>query len=171
MRRASRTGCAMLLLAAAAVAPAACGENDDDRDRDAPVDIRGVGLMSGNSTAQFANCRDWRGGSVKRRYATIEDIRGQLTPQSSKSAESDLSDEDAYRIFQRVCAAGYSDSCGSTSSTPTPRPSRRSPLTRAKPIRRPERFERPPPVVVEARWHARESRRECSARARAGMHA
>ncbi len=102
----------MLLLAAAAVALPACGANDDGaagRDRDAPVDIRGVGLMSGNSTAQFANCRDWHGGSVERRYATIRDIRGQLTPQSSKSAESDLSDEAAYRIFQRVCATGFSD--------------------------------------------------------------
>jgi hypothetical protein len=90
----------------------ACGANDDDaagRDRDGPVDIRGVGLVRGNSTAQFANCRDWRGGSVRRRYATIEDIRGQLTPQSSESAASDLSDEEAYRIFQRVCANGFSD--------------------------------------------------------------
>ena len=90
-----RTGLTVLVLAAAAVGLPACGANDDGdgaagRDRDASVDIRGVGLMSGNSTAQFANCRDWRGGSVKRRYATIEDIRGQLTPQSSKSAESDL---------------------------------------------------------------------------------
>ena len=100
----------MLALAAAAVALPACGGTDDDRrDSHAPVDIRGVGLMSGNSTAQFANCRDWRDGSVKRRYATIEDIRGQLTPQSSKSAESDLSDQDAYQIFQRVCATGFSD--------------------------------------------------------------
>jgi hypothetical protein len=98
----------MLVLAAVAL-PACGGTDDDGLDRDAPVDIRGVGLMSGNSTAQFANCRDWRGGSVKRRYATIEDIRGQLTPQSSKSAVSDLSDKDAYRIFQRVCAAGFSD--------------------------------------------------------------
>ena len=73
------------------------------------MDIRGVGRMSGNSTAQFANCRDWRGGSEKRRYATIEDIRGQLTPQSSESAVSDLSDDEAYRIFQRVCASGFSD--------------------------------------------------------------
>ena len=109
----SRTGLAMLVLTAAAVGLPACGGNDDGRDagrdRDRPVDIRGVGLMSGNSTAQFANCRDWRGGSVKRRYATIEDIRGQLTPQSSKSAASDLSDEQAYRIFQRVCANGFSD--------------------------------------------------------------
>jgi hypothetical protein len=46
---------------------------------------------------------------VKRRYATIEDIRGQLTPQSSKSAESDLSDENAYRLFQRVCTTDFSD--------------------------------------------------------------
>jgi hypothetical protein len=109
----SRTGLTVLVLAAAAVALPACGGTDHDGaargDRDAPVDIRGVGLMSGNSTAQFANCRDWRGGSVKRRYATIEDIRGQLTPQSSKTAESDLSDDDAYRIFQRVCATSYSD--------------------------------------------------------------
>jgi hypothetical protein len=109
----SRNGLTMLVLAAAAVALPACGGTDHDgaadRDKDASVDIRGVGLMSGNSTAQFANCRDWRGGSVKRRYATIEDIRGQLTPQSSKSAESDLSDEDAYRIFQHVCSNDYSD--------------------------------------------------------------
>jgi hypothetical protein len=100
----------MLVLAAAAIALPACGGTDEDgRDRETPVDIRGVGLMSGNSTAQFANCRDWRGGSVKRRYATIEDIRGQLTPQSSKSAESDLSDENAYRLFQRVCTTDFSD--------------------------------------------------------------
>ena len=110
----SRTGLMLVLTAAAAVALPACGANDGDdgsagRDRDAQVDIRGVGLMSGNSTAQFANCRDWRGGSVERRYATIEDIRGQLTPQSSKSAVSDLSDEQAYRIFQRVCANEFSD--------------------------------------------------------------
>ncbi len=103
----------MLVLAAVAAALPACGGSDDDaaagRDGDAAVDIRGVGLMSGNSTAQFANCRDWRGGSVKRRYATIEDIRGQLTPQTSESAESDLSDDEAYRIFQRVCANDFSD--------------------------------------------------------------
>ena len=107
----SRSGRAMLVLAAAVVALPACGADDDgaSRDEGAPVDIRGVGLVSGNSTAQFANCRDWRRGSVKRRYATIEDIRGQLTPQSSRSAASDLSDEAAYRVFQHACAADFSD--------------------------------------------------------------
>jgi hypothetical protein len=107
----SRSGRAMLVLVAALVALPACGENGDSagRDEGAPVDIRGVGLAVGNSTAQFANCGDWRRGSVKRRYATIEDIRGQLTPQRSRSAESDLSDEAAYRVFQHACAADFSD--------------------------------------------------------------
>jgi hypothetical protein len=104
----------MLVLAAGAVALPACGADDDPgggtgRDADAPVDVRGLGLMRGNSTAQFANCRDWRGGSEERRYATIEDIRGQLTPQSSESAASDLSDDQAYRVFERVCANDFSD--------------------------------------------------------------
>jgi hypothetical protein len=109
----SRKALALLALVAAVVALPACGDDggggDAGRDKDTPVDIRGVGLVRGNSTAQFANCRAWRGGSVERRYATIEDIRGQLTPQSSATAESDLSDEQAYRIFQRVCAGEFSD--------------------------------------------------------------
>jgi hypothetical protein len=108
---AGRSRLAALVPAAAAVALPACGTDDDGAASrgDAPVDIRGVGLVSGNSTAQFANCRDWRGGSVERRYATIEDIRGQLTPQRSRSAASDLSDEAAYRIFQHTCAAPFAD--------------------------------------------------------------
>jgi hypothetical protein len=101
---------AVLVLAAAAALPA-CGSDEDGASRrtDAPVDIRGVGLVSGNSTAQFANCRDWRGGSVKQRYATIEDIRGQLTPQRSGTAASDLSDEAAYAVFQHACAPDFAD--------------------------------------------------------------
>lgn len=111
MRGLGRSGRAVLVLVAAAVVLPACGGNGDSasRDKDAPVDIRGVGLVVGNSTAQFASCEDWRSGSVKQRYATIEDIRGQLTPQRSESAESDLSDEAAYKVFQHACAAGFSD--------------------------------------------------------------
>ncbi len=116
MRGVSRKSLAVLALVAAGVAGVAlpaCGDDgrggDAGRHKDATVDIRGVGLVRGNSTAQFANCRDWRGGSMERRYATIEDIRGQLTPQVSKSEVSDLSDEKAYRIFQQVCASEFSD--------------------------------------------------------------
>jgi hypothetical protein len=100
--------CLWALVVLVAALALGCGEDRASRDG-ARVDIRGVGLVSGNSTAQFANCRDWRGGTVKQRYATIEDIRGQLTPQRSRTAESDLSVQEAYRVFQHVCAAGFSD--------------------------------------------------------------
>jgi hypothetical protein len=115
LTRVGRSGLGIVALVAAVVALQACGSNDDGtsdtnkRREGAPVDIRGLGLVRGNSTAQFANCRDWRLGSVKRRYATIQDIRGQLTPQRSTSAASDLSDAAAYRVFQHVCAADFSD--------------------------------------------------------------
>jgi hypothetical protein len=69
----------------------------------------GVGLVVAGSTAQFASCADWRRGTVAQRYATIADIRGQLTPQTLDSEESDLSDQSAYRIFQSSCAADGSD--------------------------------------------------------------
>jgi hypothetical protein len=104
------TGRTLPLLVAAALALPACGSDDGaSRSQDQPVDIRGVGLVRGNSTAQFANCKDWRGGSREQRYATIEDIRGQLTPQSSRTAESDLTDDAAYAVFQHACAADFSD--------------------------------------------------------------
>lgn len=109
---AGRSGRAALVLVAAVVALAGCGASGDagPGDRTEAVDVRGVGLVRAGSTAQFANCRDWRRGTVAQRHATIEDIRGQLTPQSSETAESDLSDEAAYRVFQHTCAADFADS-------------------------------------------------------------
>ena len=64
--------------------------------------------MRNNSTAQFANCRDWRRGTPEQRYKTIKDIRGQLTPQRSKTAASDLTDDAAYAVFQHACKADFS---------------------------------------------------------------
>lgn len=96
-----RCGPAALVLAAAALA--GCGTSADagpgegaDADQ-----ATGVGRVSAGSTAQFANCKAWRRGTVEQRYATIRAIRGQ--------PESALSDEDAYRIFEKTCAASFSD--------------------------------------------------------------
>jgi hypothetical protein len=71
------------------------------------VPIEGVGDPIGGSVAPLAQCRDWRGGTVEQRMATIEDIRGQLTPQTSTNEDSGLPDEEAYDLFQRVCARPY----------------------------------------------------------------
>ena len=69
-----------------------------------------LGDSSGGSVAQFADCADWKGGSREARYATIEEIRGQLTPQGSKTAASPLSDDRAYEVFENACAPEWADS-------------------------------------------------------------
>jgi hypothetical protein len=92
------------LLVAAALALTSCGEGDEG----APAEADGVGAVRANSTAQFASCSDWNAGSEQARFATIADIRGQLTPQSSQTAESPMSDDEAYDLFEHACATSYS---------------------------------------------------------------
>jgi hypothetical protein len=81
-----------------------CGNGDDD----GGGKVRGVGKVRANSTAQFATCHDWRKGTEEQRYATIKDIRLQFAPQSVDAPGSVLSDQEAYRIFQKTCAADFS---------------------------------------------------------------
>ena len=106
-RRLSRT--ALALLAAAALGLGACGEGDSGDGASADSQVEGVGPVRAGSTAQFASCRDWRRGTEEQRYATIADIRGQLTVQTATEAVSDLPDEAAYQMFEKVCATDYSD--------------------------------------------------------------
>jgi hypothetical protein len=101
----ARAAAAALALVGALALVAGCGDSEEpDPGR---ADARGVGIVTAGSTAQFASCRDWRNGSEEDRYATIEDIRGQLTPQSSETAESDLSDEAAYELFEHSCTEDF----------------------------------------------------------------
>jgi hypothetical protein len=94
---------ALSLLAAVLVA-AGCGD-----DTGAPVEeVSGVGAQVGGSSASLAQCRDWERGSVAERFATVEDIRVSLTPQSAEpGAEPSLSDEEAYDLFERTCAQDF----------------------------------------------------------------
>jgi hypothetical protein len=87
-------------LVAALVLLAGCGDSEEPEQEPA---VQGVGQVVGESTAQLSNCGDWAQGTDEERYATIADIRGQLTPQSSESAESDLSDDAAYDLFEHAC--------------------------------------------------------------------
>jgi hypothetical protein len=84
---------------AAASALAACG-GDEGADS-SPA--RPLGEPSGGSAAQYVDCGDWRGGSVAERHATIDELRGQLTAQSSRTARSPLSDQRAYEILDKAC--------------------------------------------------------------------
>jgi hypothetical protein len=93
-----------------ALALAGCGADDDSgAGGDGAAEVEGVGDVVAGSTAQLADCGDWRSGTEDERYATIEDIRGQLTPQGSETAKSDLSDEAAYEVFDHACEPEFSD--------------------------------------------------------------
>jgi hypothetical protein len=62
-----------------------------------------VGNPSAGSVVQFADCGDWRRGSTAERFATIKELRGQLTPQTSRTAASPLADDRAYELLDRAC--------------------------------------------------------------------
>jgi hypothetical protein len=105
---ADRIGRAGLALIAALALVAGCGDSGESGD--AGAEAEGVGPVTAGSTAQLASCRDWKEGSEEDRYATIEDIRGQLTPQNSETAESDLTDEAAYDLFEHTCEPEWAGS-------------------------------------------------------------
>jgi hypothetical protein len=87
---------------AALLLASGCGGDDGEAGPAKPV-----GESSAGSVVQFADCRDWRRGTPAERHATIDALRGQLTPQRSKTAESPLPDERAYEVFQKACSPDY----------------------------------------------------------------
>lgn len=91
---------------AAVTAVAGCGGDDTSKNAGAQP----VGDISGGSVAQFADCGDWKSGSREARYETIKVLRGQLTPQLSKTAASPLTDDRAYQVFERACEPDWADS-------------------------------------------------------------
>ena len=102
MPAASRHLAAALSVAALA---AGCGDDDDDDEPAKPV-----GKESAGSVVQYADCGDWKKGTVAERHATIDALRGQLTPQRSETAASSLSDDRAYEVFQKACKQDYARS-------------------------------------------------------------
>jgi hypothetical protein len=96
-------------LVAAALAAAAsvsgCGDEPASSQTAKPV-----GKPSAGSVVQFADCGDWREGTRAERFATIEELRGQLTPQASETAQSPLPDKRAYEILDKACAVEFADS-------------------------------------------------------------
>jgi hypothetical protein len=102
VRQAPATGFRQAPIAAALVAAAifaGCGDQGTPSGHSA----KPVGNPSAGSVVQFADCGDWRRGSTAERFATIKELRGQLTPQTSRTAASPLADERAYEILDRAC--------------------------------------------------------------------
>jgi hypothetical protein len=99
---------AAVLFGAAGVA--GCGGGDDGQASEPEPAAQAVGKEIAGSVVQYADCGDWREGSRAERVATVEQLRGQLTPQRSKSAASPLPDERAYEMLDKACTPEFSES-------------------------------------------------------------
>jgi hypothetical protein len=105
MPRARRWAPPSLLPVALAVF-AGCGDEEPARSKPA----KPVGEPTAGSVVQVADCGDWRKGTRAERVATIEELRGQLTPQGSATAHSPLSDRRAYEILDKACRPEFARS-------------------------------------------------------------
>ena len=92
------------LVVAALAATVGCGDDESEEPAAKPVGVEIAG-----SVVQYADCTDWRKGTLDEREATIDALRGQLTPQTAPTAESDLDDDTAMEILDRWCKADFSD--------------------------------------------------------------
>ena len=101
---------AALVLAAAMLAGCGAGSDETTSGKVKTENVKGIGLVRAGSTAQFADCAGWRRGTVEQRRVTITSIRDQMTPQRSETAESALSDDAAYRTFDKTCSSGIAGS-------------------------------------------------------------
>jgi hypothetical protein len=91
-----------LALVLIAVVVAGCGNAAAENDSAQPV-----GDLVGGSAAALAQCRDWNVGTEAEKRATIADIRSFVTPQSQEQSGTSLSDERAYRLFERSCSVDW----------------------------------------------------------------
>lgn len=93
------------LLVAALTVTAGCGDDDDDDQQPA----KPAGTEVAGSVVQYADCEDWNEATRAERYATIDALKGQLTPQTAAAPRSALDDDEAYEIFERFCGAKFGD--------------------------------------------------------------
>ena len=107
-----RRVCVPVAAVLAATVAAACGGGDESSSSSSSKagDAKPVGRESGGSVVQLADCGDWRRGTEAERYATVEALRGQLTPQRSPNAASPLPDDRAYELLQKTCATPNGES-------------------------------------------------------------
>jgi hypothetical protein len=105
VRRFRRTGgrAALLVVVAAASALAGCGGTTPEEGAQIP----GVGEVRTGSTAQLAQCSDWLEGTPAQRLATIGDIRAAVSQSGTVGPEPQLSDDEAYDVFEKACANDF----------------------------------------------------------------
>lgn len=102
MKRAGVAALAPVAATLVAAALAGCGD-----DAQADREVTGVGQPIAGSVAPLAQCRDWEAGDEEEKLATIADIRAQLNQPGADGPTPDLTDREAYDLFERACANDY----------------------------------------------------------------
>lgn len=103
MRRSRPAPVAVAAFAILALGLAACG----DEGGDGTGETQGVGAVRGGSVAPLAQCTDWNAGEEDAKMATIADIRAQVNQAGADGPTPDLPDDEAYDLFESVCANDY----------------------------------------------------------------
>lgn len=108
VRRAFLRVAAVFVVVVLAGAATACGTAAvDSHSTTAPAPVTGVGSIRAGSVAQLAQCSDWNSGAKAERLATIADIRAQVNQAGADGPTPDLTDGDAYALFERACSNDY----------------------------------------------------------------
>ena len=106
-----RLGPLALAMVALALAAGCTGDDGPAGAKEASKEkAEPVGTERAGSVTQYADCDDWRAGSPPERRATVSELRSQLTPQTSETAESPLADERAYEILEKACDPDFAGS-------------------------------------------------------------
>ena len=98
-----RAGTSLCVLAVA-LGAAGCGDDDG---QGSGATTEAVGQRLGGSVAQLVQCRDWAPATPGEKLATIEDIRSQVNREDAGVSASELSDDEAMRVFDHGCAKPY----------------------------------------------------------------
>ena len=91
------------LAAAATLAAAGCGSESNADEKGAEP----LGQELGGSVAFLAQCSDWVEGTQDEKLATIEEVRSQVNREDLGVTASELSDDQAMKVFDNGCSRPY----------------------------------------------------------------
>ena len=97
------------MLAAIVIGVAGCGNDaaEDTRETTQRPQATGVGQVRAGSVASLAQCSDWNEGDLDAKLATIHDIRAQVNQAGADGPTPDLTDDQAFDLFEDLCAQDY----------------------------------------------------------------
>ena len=104
------TAVATIAAAAAIAGVSACGvqsSSAEETSTAADQPVLGVGQERAGSTSALAQCSDWLEGTEEEKQATVDDLYNQVNQAGADGPTPDLTDEEAFELFERTCPQDY----------------------------------------------------------------